>query len=246
MSEPVRFYDHKDAADVVREWDSIAPVRDRQVVLHEDASFERVLEPWILDKVTRASARSIIDVGCGTGRLTTKLRLHSGRAVGIDPSSVSINLARAHDEVTRFEVATAEEWVQRNPGVRYDLAVANMVLMDALNLEGIVSAMASLARDGGRVIATIAHPAFWPLYWDYARCEGFSYLNETVVETPFRTRSKSYGLVATHVHRPLEAYLSSFRRHGMTLTAFEELRGPESLEVFPYPRFIGIEASVAP
>lgn len=241
MTEPVRFYRHKDEADVVREWDLIAPIRDRQVALHQDASYDHVLEPWILQRVDQLAARRIVDVGCGTGRLTSKLRLRANETVGIDPSAVSIELARAHDDATRFEVATAEEWAGSE--ARFDVAVANMVLMDALDLDGIVSALAALAR-GGVVLATIAHPAFWPIYWDYAVSAGFSYLDEIVVETPFRTSSKSYGLVATHVHRPVETYLHSFRRHGLTMTAFEELRGPESVEKFPYPRFIGIEASV--
>lgn len=243
MTEPVRFYQHKDEVEIVREWDSIAPLRDRQVALHQDASYDRVLEPWILQRVERLNAKSIVDVGCGTGRLTSRLRLSGSETVGIDPSAVSIELARAHDDVTRFEVATAEEWVRRQSDTRFDLAVANMVLMDALDLNGIVGALAEFAR-GGVVLATIAHPAFWPIYWDYAGSDGFSYFDETVVEAPFRTTSESYGLVATHVHRPVEMYLRSFRRHGLALTAFEDLRGPESMEKFPYPRFIGIQASV--
>lgn len=245
MTEPVRFCDYKDEADIVREWDSIAPIRDRQVALHQDTSYERVLEPWILGRVDRSTAKSIVDVGCGTGRLTSKLRFRASETLGIDPSAVSIGLARAHDDLTRFEVTTAEQWVCRGSDARFDLAVANMVLMDALDLDGIVGALATLAR-GGVVLSTIAHPAFWPIYWDYAGSDGFSYLDETVVETPFRTSSQSYGLVATHVHRPIEMYLRSFRRHGLTVTAFEELRGPESIDKFPHPRFIGIEASVLP
>jgi trans-aconitate methyltransferase len=245
MIEPVRFSGNKEEADIVREWDSIAPIRDRQVALHQDKSYEHVLEPWILGKVGRSNAKRIIDVGCGTGRLTSKLSSRVGETVGIDPSAVSIELARDHDDVTRFEVATAEEWVRHDPDGRFDLAVANMVLMDALDLDGIVGALAVLAR-GGVVLATIAHPSFWPIYWNYAGSDGFSYLDETVVETPFRTSSKAYGLMATHVHRPIEMYLRSFRRHGLKVTAFEELRGPESVEKFPYPRFIGIEAAVLP
>jgi 2-polyprenyl-3-methyl-5-hydroxy-6-metoxy-1,4-benzoquinol methylase len=239
----VKFRDRKNEADIVREWDSIAPIRDRQVAMHQDASYERVLEPWILERVDRLAATKIVDVGCGTGRLTSKMRRRAAVALGIDPSAVSIDLARTHDDVTQFEVATAEEWVRRSSDTRFDLAVANMVLMDALDLDGIVGALTTLAR-GGTVLATIAHPAFWPIYWDYATIEGFSYLSETVVETQFRTSSMSYGLAATHVHRPLETYLRTFGRHGLELTGFEELRGPESIDAFPYPRFIGIEATV--
>ncbi|WP_147374346.1 bifunctional 2-polyprenyl-6-hydroxyphenol methylase/3-demethylubiquinol 3-O-methyltransferase UbiG [Microbacterium sp. AG238] len=240
----MRFYARKNQADIVREWDSIAPLRDLQVSMHQDASYDKVLEPWILTRAQGADAQSVIDVGCGTGRLTSKLSERSGEVLGIDPSGVSIEIARAHDHVSRFQVATAEQWASRVECTPFDLAVANMVLMDALDLDGIVQALGRLAA-GGRVLLTIAHPAFWPIYWDYAHLDGFDYLAETVVEAPFKTSSQSYGLVATHVHRPLQQYLESLDRHGLRVTSLEELRGPERLDQFPYPRFIGIEAAAS-
>ncbi len=122
-----------------------------------------------------------------------------------------------------------------------DLVVANMVLMDALQLDSFVAAIAGLAREG-RILATMTHPAFWPLYWGYATNPDFNYSREVIIEAPFKTSSHEFGLTATHVHRPLDAYLREFRANGLIVTEMEELRGPESPTSFPFPRFIGLEA----
>ncbi|MDQ1075040.1 bifunctional 2-polyprenyl-6-hydroxyphenol methylase/3-demethylubiquinol 3-O-methyltransferase UbiG [Microbacterium sp. SORGH_AS_0969] len=241
MNEDIRIVAHKAQTAVTGEWDLIAPERDAQVAGNHDASFTRVLEPWVLDR-TRG-ARNIIDVGCGTGRLTSKLHLRAETVVGIDPSSVSIDIAQSHDDGTRYAVASAEQWAAQHPDAEIDLVVANMVLMDALHLDSFIAAIARIARKG-RILATMTHPTFWPIYWGYATNPGFDYLTEAVIEAPFKTSSHEFGLIATHVHRPLSTYLQAFRTNGLKVTHLQELRGPEPRVTFPFPRFIGIEAVV--
>lgn len=243
MSDAVRFLASKTQSQITHEWDKIAPDRDAQIAANNDTTFTRVLEPWILARVH--GGESIVDVGCGTGRLTAKLRQHTMSVLGLDPSPKSIEIARSHDASGRYVVATVQDWVAKHPTYSAELVVANMVLMDSLNLDEVCAAIAHLARNG-RVVATITHPAFWPFYWGYATNPGFDYMVETLVEAPFRTRSHAFSLPATHVHRPLKAYLDAFKLHGLQLSEFEELRGPESPSVFPFPRFIGLVATPRP
>lgn len=229
----------KGQAAVTEEWNLIAPERDAQVAGNHDASFSQVLEPWVLNRVS--GAKRIVDVGCGTGRLTSKLGLRAEKVIGIDPSDISIAIARSHDPIAEYAVASIEDWVAQHPNTESDLVVANMVLMDAVRLDSFVAAIARLARRG-RVLATMTHPAFWPLYWGYATNPGFNYSNDLIVEAPFKTSTHEFGLTATHVHRPLGVYLQELRANGLAVTEFEELRGPESPAQFPFPRFIGLEA----
>lgn len=242
LKNGIRFLAGKQQEDITQEWDNIAPIRDEQLATNGDTSYREVLEPWILGGLD--GAETIIDVGCGTGRLTSAIQKGGRSVLGIDPSPRSIELARIHDTTNKYAASTAEEFVRNNPYARFDLAVANMVLMDALDLEGICSAIARLAR-GGRVLATITHPAFWPLYWGYARNAGFDYSKELVIEAPFKTSSHDFSLPATHIHRPLSRYLQVFCQAGFNIVRCEELRGVESSDEFPFARFFAIEATVA-
>lgn len=240
MNEEIRFLSEKSQDQITREWDLIAPERDAQVAADRDASYSSVLEPWILNRL--GEARTVIDVGCGTGRLTSSLHRSNRISMGLDPSSSSISIAREHDVGSDYVIATVEEWTADNPEARFDLVVANMVLMDVLRVEDVCAALAQLGQ-GGRVLLTLTHPAFWPLYWGYASNPGFDYSKETLIEAPFKTSSHEYALTSTHVHRPLSRYIDAIQRSGLELRHFEELRGPEGLAVFPFPRFIGIEAA---
>lgn len=239
MNEEIRFLTKKNQDTVTREWDLIAPERDAQVAADRDASFSSVLEPWVLNRLGTAS--TVIDVGCGTGRLTSSIQRLNRKTMGLDPSVSSIAIAREHDNQSEYVIATVEEWTADNPEARFDLVVANMVLMDALNVDDVCVALARLGQQG-RVLLTFTHPAFWPLYWGYASNPGFDYLREIVVEAPFKTSAHEFALTATHVHRPLVRYIDALQRSGLELSHFEELRGPEDPAVFPFPRFIGIEA----
>ncbi|RPA12858.1 bifunctional 2-polyprenyl-6-hydroxyphenol methylase/3-demethylubiquinol 3-O-methyltransferase UbiG [Gordonia sp. OPL2] len=238
MNSIIHLTSQKSLDSITSEWDAIAPERDRLITTNRDDSFTKVLKPWILKRLQGAAR--IVDVGCGTGRLTANLAEQSEFTLGLDPSSVSIKIARGHDGVSEYKVSTAEEWIKHNPDASFDLVVANMVLMDAVDLKGLCQAIAKMG-DGVRVLATITHPAFWPEYWGYASESGFDYLSETYIEGPFRTSSHEFSKVSTHIHRPVSRYLSEFRSSGLEIVRVDELRGPEGREVFRFPRFLAFE-----
>lgn len=241
MNKNISFLASKAQDEISREWDEIARERDSDITARTDVSFTQVLEPWVLNRVK--GAETVVDVGCGSGRLTAKLSTSTNQVIGVDPSAASVEIAKTHDDASEYFVAMFEEFVRNNSNFRANLVVANMVLMDVLDLEGICEAIADVAP-GGRIIATITHPAFWPIYWGYADKEGFNYSNEIVVEGPFKTSSHEFRKMSTHVHRPLEKYLQVFRMHGIRITDLRELRGPESVASFAFPRFLGIEALI--
>lgn len=276
MLHEIKFTSQKTQAEINREWDVIVPARDAQQRAG-DVSFLQVLRPWIGAAVN--GAKQILDVGCGSGRLTQTLRSAGARGardsngaqtasqsnddrvagdldnsgetrqsetvqvVGVDPSPQSIALARASNPQETYHVGTLESFAAKNPSQRFDLAVANMVLMDAPDLDGLLKGVARLTP-GGRFVATIAHPAFWPLYLGYAGKETFSYGNETFVEAPYVVNNRSFNSATTHIHRPVSRYISAFTQAGMAITRMEELRGTEPRSVFPFPRFLAIEARV--
>lgn len=242
MLRDIKLTPGKTQDQINREWDTIVPARDAQQ-RSGDVSFLRVLRPWIGSVVRDAG--EVLDVGCGSGRLTQTLRAGGAHVVGVDPSPRSIALAKSSDPEGNYHVGTLEQFAAENPGVSFELAVANMVLMDAPDLDALLGGIARLVP-GGRFAATIAHPAFWPLYLGYAGNEAFSYGKEVFVEAPYVVNNKRFGSPTTHIHRPVSRYVSAFAHAGMSITRMEELRGTEPRSVFPFPRFLAIEARVNP
>jgi len=241
MLRQIKLTSRKTQAQINREWDTIVPVRDAQQ-RSGDISFLRILCPWI--STTVRDARAVLDVGCGSGRLTEVLAAKGARVVGVDPSSGSIALARQSHPAGSYHVGTLETFASENPHEKFDLAVANMVLMDVPDLDALLAGVAGLVP-GGRFVATIAHPAFWPLYLGYAGNEAFSYGTEVFVEAPYVVNNRQFGAATTHVHRPVSRYISAFAEAGMTITRMEELRGTEPRSEFPFPRFLAIEARIS-
>jgi len=230
----------KTQEQLTSEWDAIASARDRQLRSGTDASYSRVLQPWITANLGNPSR--VLDVGCGTGVLTEQLRGLGIDAIGIDPSLASIELAYQHDPDGLYHASTLEDWVDEHPNENFDLVVANMVLMDVVDLPAFCAAAGRIGSHG-RMLATITHPAFWPLYWGYGREGSFSYTEELLVEALFRTASLQYDVPTTHFHRPISRYVSALTAGGWNIRRLDELRGPERVQEFGFPRFLCIEVT---
>ena len=98
---------------------------DRFIAPHQDASFD-LLEDMIADNST------LLDAGCGTGRLAFKLASKCQKIVGIDLSERNINVAKSnllksslqniefhHADINKFNV---------KPGTLFDYAVISYAI----------------------------------------------------------------------------------------------------------------------
>ncbi|MGW3913741.1 class I SAM-dependent methyltransferase [Streptomyces sp. NPDC005070] len=129
------------------------------------AALYDTLNPWgpsddfYLDLVM--SARSVLDVGCGTGRLLARAREagHEGRLCGLDPAAAMLVQARGQADV---------EWVLGDLGsVRwegeFDLVVmtghAFQVLVGDEEVRFALAAVRQALGDGGRFVFETRNPA---------------------------------------------------------------------------------------
>ena len=196
----------KSQSQIISEWDRLAPTRFEQITSRKDFTFWNILAPAVTDLAKRFGGKKILDAGCGVGVLTSLLDEFSSEVIGVDPSSRSIEIARDNfgDEAT-FYCSSLEEFAEIASTT--DMIVANMVLMDVIDLRHFLECAHALLRPGGALIFTITHPCFWPQYYGYANEGWFHYEQEMIVESPFRiTSHQDCRLNSTHVHRPLEMY----------------------------------------
>ena len=233
----------KRLSEIAAEWDNLAQERFDQIRAGVDLSLEHVLLPAVLELIGRPSGR-VLDVGCGVGTLTRRLKNSSTVVLGIDPSAKTIEVASEANGPAgvRYSEASVEDLAKssREP---FDLVVANMTLQCMPDLESAVSALSSLLHPNGLFVFSITHPWFWPVYWEYSDLEWFDYSKEIFVEAQFAISQAQSTHVSTHIHRPLGMYLDSFVRHGLVLTNLIEPLPPPAVHIlYPapwrFPRFL--------
>ncbi|WP_225838917.1 trans-aconitate 2-methyltransferase [Streptomyces sp. NK08204] len=107
-------------------------------------------------------AGSVLDIGCGTGRLLRRARAegHQGRLVGLDPAAAMLVQAR--------QAAPDVEWVLGDTRVRcwrgeFELAVMTGHAFQALvtddEIRGCLRAVRAALADGGRFVFETRNPA---------------------------------------------------------------------------------------
>ena len=240
----------KSLSHIEKEWDEIARYRRKQISSGNDLSFRHVLKPSILELLRGCKLTRVLDLGCGTGELTNELGAVSSSVVRVDLSSHSVEIARdtcSESADISFRVGTVEELASQWNGPRFTAAVANMTLMTCLDVDTFLEATAELIAQGGSLVATITHPWFWPQYRGYANAEWFSYEKEIVIEAPFRISSEVIDNVTTHVHRPLESYVTSLSKVSLLIDrVFEPYPSEEIQALYPqrwkFPRFLAFRA----
>jgi ubiquinone/menaquinone biosynthesis C-methylase UbiE len=235
----------KSTSELAEEWDLISSVRFEELTSGFDLSYEHVLMPTVLALMgTRGG--DVLDVGCGTGKLTRELTLHADKVVAIDPSAGSIEIAQRNNRDVRsidWHVSSVEDFAVRRPREDFDTVIANMSLMDAAHLDTFLAATSALMRSGAAFVWTMTHPWFWPEYWGYRSEPWFNYNDEIFIEAEFRISKHSSGFSTTHIHRPLAKYASTMFENGLIVEELVEpvpdgqtmARYPERWE---FPRFI--------
>ena len=220
----IKKIDPKQISDIRSEWDAIAPTRHEVINKGKDISLLFVTAPCILNAIDQESPNSILDVGCGTGYLTSQLAKKAKTCIGIDISSASIRLAQANYNSTgaQFQNCSISDF---NPNFKFDVCVSNMVFSSDPDWCNSVQSIRSLLAENGKLLVMLPHPCFWAKYWGFENDLWFKYNEEIYIEHNFSVSlAKSLG-TATYIHRPLSKYLEEICSNGFIL---EEIREPHN------------------
>ncbi len=121
--------------------------------------FSRLVAPQMADVAGVRAGQTALDVGCGTGMLTTVLveRLGADNVTGIDPSESFVAAARERFPGVRIERGSAEALPFNDDA--FDVAIAQLVVHFMTDPIAGVREMARVTRPGGVVAACV---------WDHA------------------------------------------------------------------------------
>ena len=235
-------------AELIQAWDQLAEERHRQIVSGDDLSFHYVIAPTALSLLEDCNTDVVLDIGSGTGEFTVQLAQFCRQVLAVEPSRISTKLAknscRTYNNVQFFE-SPVEDIIDELIHTNVTCAVAVMSLMTAPQLHKVVCALNMILPPQAHIVAILTHPCFWPKYRGYDEAPWFSYEKEIFIEAPFAISRCSTSTITTHIHRPLDYYLSVFSQRGFLLDAMiEPMPAPEIEALYPtrwhFPRFIGI------
>lgn len=114
----------------------------------------------LVERLGLEEGARVLDVGCGTGRLTRWIgeRLGPrGSVVGIDPLEERIRIARAHGDAARFEVGQAEA-LGAFDDASFDAVCMSSVLHWVSDKAKALAEIRRVLRPGGRLGATTIPP----------------------------------------------------------------------------------------
>jgi ubiquinone/menaquinone biosynthesis C-methylase UbiE len=140
--------------EVRRHFEAIAGDYDRW---KERASYYYDLLINIYREVVPPGA-GILEIGCGTGTLLS--RLAPSRGVGIDISPAMVAIAREKHPGLIFRVADAEEF---DPGETFDFVIVPDVVEHLADPEAMLRAARRCCRPDTRVIVTSVNPLWAPV-----------------------------------------------------------------------------------
>ena len=240
MSNKVK---NKSLNEIKNEWDAISEKRQEIIELGKDISLTCVTSPCILNEIEKEKPSIVLDVGCGTGYLTSKLSELCDFCYGVDISEKSIKKAKEKYSSPKINFINSSI-SNTNIDAQVDICVSNMVIMTDPEWKESLKHIYELLKFDGYFMLMLTHPCFWPSYWKYDTEPWFNYNQEIYVQHHFFTSfSESLG-VSTHIHRPLSSYIKTILETGFDIVTIKE---PQPIECTPpgyhydYPRFLFIK-----
>ncbi len=185
------------------------------------------------------STDTLLDLGCGEGRVARALASGGASVVGVDLSAGLLDRARAAEVLESTgrrgisyiegDAATTSWW----NGTPFDGVVSNMALSDIEDLNGALETVAAVLAEGGWFAFTILHPCFpgsgdWLPSWSPG-----GYFEERWWSTG---RDGVRGRVGAH-HRTLSSYLNALVQAGLSIETTSEPEPPTA----DVPTWLGIK-----
>lgn len=201
---------------------------------HGDFGRRYVLDPVMLPRALAARPKTMLDVGCGEGRFCRMLGVESIACTGVDPTRALIERARELDPNGAYLEAAGDKLPADDAS--FDLVVSYLSLLDMPEISTPIAEMVRVLKPGGTLLIANCN-GFNTAGAESGWVRGFGgelkhypvdhYLDERAFWTEWR------GIRIVNHHRPLNAYMREFLRHGLELRLFDE---PAPIASAPEPK----------
>lgn len=183
--------------------------------------------PAVLNLLGDINNKSILDLGCGTGKHAKAFLEKNAKVTGYDISEKMINICREYcQNKGNFFIASHED-VDFNQN-SFDICNASFTLNYVENLDNIFFKIKKWLKPNGIFTFSIPHP-IWLLQRSFNM--DYSYPHKIDIEM------KSYGVkIFTH-YKPLNEYIKLFNQYNLKLLNIVETTIPKNIKGWPEPKY---------
>ncbi len=221
------------------EWDKMASWWHAEAADHGVYHQYNDIDPVVKELLGSVKGKKVIEIGCGNGYFSRALAKRGAKVTALDASSKMIAIAHAEEKKKSLGIVYLHRDTARLQGIKsgfFDLALANMVFMDVMNIKAAIKEIGRVLKPGGRLVFSILHPAFmfdgvWGkvqgknrygrIVWRYLR----PYIDINHWDGR-RLNTKGYV-------RPLGFYMQALRAAGFAVTNFREIATKKPLRKVP-------------
>ncbi len=206
--------------------------------------------PAILDSIGDIEGKKVLDLGCGSGALTSLIAEKGADVTGVDVSEEWIERCRAEYDMPnlRFIVADGSNLADFKDS-SFDFVVMNMVLLNVASSEKVKSIFSEVARvlkSGGELIFSDLHPICLAVgktsTEEQEFGEGFSYFRDGGEYRSKVMLTDGSTIEFSDIHWTIDSYSKWVSGAGMYIKRIiepEPVNGsPPPLDEYPLPEYI--------
>jgi 2-polyprenyl-3-methyl-5-hydroxy-6-metoxy-1,4-benzoquinol methylase len=211
------------------EWDKMASWWHAEAADHGVYHQHTDIDPVVKELLGSVKGKKVIEIGCGNGYFSRALAKRGAKVTALDISVEMIAIASAEKKKKSLGIAYLVRDAARLRCVKngsFDLAVANMVFMDIVNIKAAVKEIGRVLKPNGKLVFSILHSAFmFDGTWEDIKGKDrfgrivWRYLHPYVdINHWDGRRLNTRGYV-----RPLGFYMQALRAAGFAITDLREI-----------------------
>jgi SAM-dependent methyltransferase len=205
--------------------------------LSGDPAYEEEVYPWLLDLLAPVDGDLILDIGCGDGRLMSKLSGKGASVIGCDFNRLLLSKAIAVGPVVAAKLPQLT-WVRQGS---FDKALVGLVLEHLPDERDFFQQAAAVVRRDGVMAIVINHPV-----WTAPKSSPMEDSSGETLWRPGVYFGRGYSdepagrQTVRFYHRTLADLLNAASDAGWDLERLEE-KGISAAQVKRYPEYAGQE-----
>lgn len=203
-------------------WCNSAQLRREQIESGADLTFNEVFKPLIVSRVSNLLPNHVLEVGAGTGHISSELSKLGHTVTAIEPSLGMYEVAKDVLSFTNVRLINCTSF-ELEKGEAYDVAFSHLVAHVVDDLLIFFNSIIQHIEKNGHFIFSIPHPCFYNEYKGFLGDE-YNYMIPMIKNVSFTITKDPQNIISDvpYHHRPLSEYFNKLVEAGFAIDGFHE------------------------